>query len=125
MKGIVMLSICALCAAGLSTAAPSQPSSSKSMDMNQMDTKSMDKMDKGMKQKPATEHSGTGVVKNVDPAAGSITLAHEPIKSLNWPAMTMAFKVKDNSLLDKAKPGEKVHFTLEKSGKDYVVPGIR
>jgi Cu(I)/Ag(I) efflux system protein CusF len=82
-------------------------------------------MDKKEMPKSAAANSGTGVVKSVDAAAGSITFAHEPIKSLNWPAMTMAFKVKDKSLLDRAKPGDKVQFTLVQSGKDYVVTSIK
>ena len=69
-------------------------------------------------------NSGTGVVKSIDPAAGSITLEHGPVKSLNWPAMTMGFKVKDKKLLDSLKPGDRVQFSVEQSGKDYVVTSI-
>ena len=62
---------------------------------------------------------------NLALADGVITFAHEPIKSLNWPAMTMGFKVKDKAMVDKIKPGDKVEFTLVQSGKDYVVTEIR
>ena len=68
---------------------------------------------------------GTGVVKAVDKARGTVTLAHDPIKSLNWPAMTMGFKVKDKTLLDNVKPGSKVDFTLVQAGKDYIVTSIK
>jgi Cu(I)/Ag(I) efflux system protein CusF len=40
-------------------------------------------------------HKAVGTVKKVDQAAGRVTLAHEPIPSLKWPAMTMGFGVKD------------------------------
>ena len=56
---------------------------------------------------------GTGVVKKIDAKSGSVTIAHDPIKALNWPAMTMPFKVADKALLAKMKPGAKVRFQLE------------
>lgn len=59
---------------------------------------------------------GTGVVKTIDKADASITLAHEPIKAFNWPKMTMKFKVSDPALLDNVAVGNKVEFSLQ--GKD-------
>lgn len=41
----------------------------------------------------ATVHKSSGVVKKVDPAAGTVTPAHAPVPALNLPAMTMNFKV--------------------------------
>src|SRR5713101_7270153 len=85
----------------------------KGMDMKGMDMKSMDMKDMGMnKTDAATTHKGVGVVKDINAADGMVTLVHEPIKSLNWPAMTMGFKVKDKSVIGKIKPGDKVEFTL-------------
>ena len=55
---------------------------------------------------------GTGVVKKIDAKTGSVTIAHDPIKALNWPAMTMPFKVADKALLAKVKVGAKVRFDL-------------
>ncbi len=54
-----------------------------------------------------------------------MSLAHEPIKSMNWPAMTMAFKAKDKAMLEKVKPGAKVDLRFEQSGKDYVATDIK
>jgi len=68
---------------------------------------------------------GTGVVKAVDNAQGTVTLAHDPIKSINWPSMTMEFKVRDKTLLDTAKTGARVDFTLEKVGNDYIVTSMK
>jgi Cu(I)/Ag(I) efflux system protein CusF len=59
---------------------------------------------------------GVGVVQSVDTAGGRVTIAHEPIKELNWPAMTMGFKVSDPTLLGSVKAGNKVEFMLQ--GKD-------
>ncbi len=39
-------------------------------------------------------HQAVGTVQQFDAKAGVVTLVHEAIKSLNWPAMTMGFKVK-------------------------------
>jgi Cu/Ag efflux protein CusF len=56
---------------------------------------------------------GTGVVKKIDAKAGSVTIAHDPIKALNWPAMTMPFKVSDKAMLSQLKTGAKVRFDLK------------
>jgi len=70
-------------------------------------------------------HSGTGVVRKIDPAAGKVTVQHEPIASMGWPAMTMAFDVKDKALLRDVKPGQKVDFTFTQDGKRYVIGAIK
>ncbi|WP_313807102.1 copper-binding protein [Sphingobium sp.] len=54
---------------------------------------------------------GSGVVKAIDKAAGTITLDHGPIAEAQWPAMTMAFKAAP-ALLDSVKVGDKVNFAL-------------
>ena len=70
-------------------------------------------------------HQATGVVKKVDAKAGTVTLAHDPVKSLKWPAMTMPFTVKDKALLDKLQAGKKVQFEFVQQGKDYVITSIK
>jgi len=71
------------------------------------------------KQSPA--HRASGVVKKTDAAKSAVTLAHDPVRELNWPAMTMAFKVKDKSVLDRLAVGKKVEFTFVQDGRDYVI----
>lgn len=56
---------------------------------------------------------GIGVVKAIDPKAGTITIAHEPIKALSWGSMVMPFKVSDPAFLKTAKVGSKVRFQLK------------
>ena len=34
---------------------------------------------------------GTGVITEIDPKAATLTLKHQPIAALGWPAMTMSF----------------------------------
>jgi len=71
-------------------------------------------------------HSATGVVKKIDAPRSTVTLTHDPIKSLNWPAMTMDFRVRDKAGLARLKPDQKIAFELveEKKGS-YVIDRIK
>ena len=68
---------------------------------------------------------GVGVVDAVDKAKGMVTLSHEPIASLSWPAMTMDFAVEDKALFSKLAMGKKVQFQFVKQHNHYVVTGVR
>jgi Cu(I)/Ag(I) efflux system periplasmic protein CusF len=70
-------------------------------------------------------HKGIGVVKSLDAEKGTVMLAHEPIASLRWPAMTMKFTAKDKKLLDKLSPGRKVEFEFVVQGKDYILTRLK
>ena len=71
-------------------------------------------------------HRGTGTVDAVDLAQASVTLAHGPIASLKWPAMTMDFKVKDAALLRTLKPGRKIDFeTVAGVPGEYLIVSAR
>jgi hypothetical protein len=59
------------------------------------------------------ELEGVGVIRAIDPAAGRITIAYEPIEHLNWPSGTMPFRVGKTALLDGMTVGTKVRFRLE------------
>lgn len=54
-----------------------------------------------------------GVVKKVDKAGGKVTLSHGPLTHLNMPAMTMIFRVKERSWLDRMQTGDKIRFVAE------------
>lgn len=81
-------------------------------------------MDMAGMQAPAAAE-GTGVVMNVDQPKGLVTLSHEPIASLGWPAMTMDFSVADKSLFGKLAKGKKVKFEFIKQHNQYVITGVR
>ncbi len=85
----------------------------------EMDMSSMDSMHASEKAAEAT-----GVVQNVDTANGTVTISHEAIKSLDWPAMTMDFTVKDKKLMAKLAKGKKVHFTFVQQHGDYVITKV-
>jgi len=79
----------------------------------------------GAQMKGMDMHKGTGVVTNIDRAGGKVTLKHDPIKSLNWPAMTMAFGVKDKAMLDKLAKDKKVEFEFVQQGQQFVITSIK
>ncbi|MFT7773975.1 efflux RND transporter periplasmic adaptor subunit [Roseateles sp.] len=54
-----------------------------------------------------------------------LTLSHEAVPALRWPAMTMDFKLADAGLAAGLKPGQAVSFSFSKQGEDYVVVDIR
>jgi Cu(I)/Ag(I) efflux system protein CusF len=98
----------------------------KGMDMKGMDMKGMDMKAVGSDKKTEGQvHKATGKVAKVDRAAGTVTIDHGPVASMNWPSMTMAFKVKDSAMLDKAKQGAQVEFNFTQSGKDHVITDIK
>jgi Cu(I)/Ag(I) efflux system periplasmic protein CusF len=93
------------------------------------DTKAMamkDMSPSGMAKDAKTgKHRTKGTVKSVDAKAGTVTLDHEPVKSMSWPAMTMAFKVQDKALMDRFTQGKKVQVEFEQRGKDYVITNVK
>ena len=80
---------------------------------------------KSEKKAKSQTHKGSGTVSKVDFDKGTVTIAHGPVESMKWPAMTMTFKVKDKKMLDKVKEGDKVDFSFVQSAKDYIVSEIK
>lgn len=101
------------------------------MDMKNMNAKSCQDMMKGMdmqqanKDAKAVRHEAIGTVKSVDPAEGTVTLAHGPVKSLNWPAMTMGFAVNDKALFDKLSVSKKVDVEFVQQGGKYFITAVK
>lgn len=62
-------------------------------------------------------HQGKGKVVAVDKAGLAVKLAHEEIKSLGWPAMTMSLKVANAALLEGLKGGDRIAFELGQGSK--------
>ena len=124
MKPSIALTLVLALSVAIPAVSHAQSEGMKGMDMKDMDMKGME-----MGKKPATGtqavHKAAGVVKKADPKAGTVTLAHDPVKSLNWSAMTMSFAVKDKAMLDKLQPGKKVEFEFVQQGKDYVITTVK
>ncbi len=81
--------------------------------------------------KPVTAAAGAAAdmtdaeVRKIDMEAGKVTLKHADIKSLDMPAMTMVFVVKDKALLDKLKAGDKVKFKAINDAGKFTVTEIQ
>jgi Cu/Ag efflux protein CusF len=70
-------------------------------------------------------HHATGVINSVDLKKSKVNITHEAIASLDWPSMTMNFKVRDKHALNSLKAGEKVEFELSgQSHGEYVITRI-
>lgn len=69
-------------------------------------------------------HHASGVVKAIDPVSGTVTLAHGPVESLRWPAMTKSFLVRDKTLFAKLAVDKKIEFEFEQQGTSYVMTGV-
>ena len=73
----------------------------------------------------SSAHHAAGTVKSVDAGKGTVSIAHGPVATLNWPAMTMTFKAQDRKQLEALKAGAKIEFDFEQRGKDYVITRMR
>jgi Cu(I)/Ag(I) efflux system protein CusF len=69
----------------------------------------------------ATGDMTDGEVRKVDKEGGKLTLKHAEIKSLDMPAMTMVFAVKDKAMLDRLKAGDKIKFKAINDAGKYTV----
>jgi Cu/Ag efflux protein CusF len=63
-------------------------------------------------------------VQAVDAANGTLTIAHEPIPELGWPAMMMPFQAEPPELLENVVAGERIEFTLRGRDMSAVVTSI-
>lgn len=71
-----------------------------------------------------TMHQGMGVVKAINEKSGKVQIAHQPIASLGWPAMTMWFGLDARHLHD-IKVGDKVQFDMmQNDNKQWMIHNI-
>ena len=78
--------------------------------------------------KPATGvgHQAEGTVEEADTKTGTVTLAHGPVASLKWPAMSMEFKVANGALLKDLQPGAAVAVEFVERGQgEWVITAAR
>lgn len=69
-------------------------------------------------------YPATGVVALINKNEGWIEINHDEIKDL-MPAMQMEFWVKEKSLLDKVKVGDRVDFTVVETKKGEYLTEIK
>jgi Cu/Ag efflux protein CusF len=80
-------------------------------------------------QDTATTPSGydaVGTVKQIDVTTGKVTIAHEAIAGLNWPAMTMIFTIKNKAFFDKLSLEKRAEFKAARIGilANHILVGI-
>ncbi|ADU15451.1 copper-binding protein [Asticcacaulis excentricus] len=114
IAALAILALAILSTAPLASAQDGMKGMDGMYDMAGMNVKSM----------PRTG-SGTGVIKTIDVKSGKITIAHGPIASLKWPAMTMTFSVNPASLLNGLKVGQKVAFDVSIKGSDSTITALQ
>jgi Cu/Ag efflux protein CusF len=77
---------------------------------------------------PASAATGALVdaeVRKIDKANKKVTLKHGEIKNLDMPPMTMVFQVRDASMLDALKVGDKVRFAAANEQGNFVATQLQ
>ncbi|MBI5435769.1 MAG: efflux RND transporter periplasmic adaptor subunit [Nitrosomonadales bacterium] len=77
--------------------------------------------------KPAVVgHQAEGKLDGVDSKAGRVTITHGPIKTLDWPGMTMDFALANPSLATGIQPGSAISFELvERKPGEWVITKLQ
>ncbi len=104
------------------------PATSQYQPTRQTDTTTTTTTTTGMAQ-PDTSgmqaHKATGTITVVDSNSRTVTIEHEPVASLNWPAMTMTFEVQDASQLQNLEAGDQIQFAFVDAGNNrYLIREI-
>lgn len=66
-----------------------------------------------------------GEVRRINADAGKITIRHGPIPTLDMPAMTMVYRVKDPAMLEQLQSGDKIRFEASHVNGAFIVTKIR
>jgi Cu(I)/Ag(I) efflux system membrane fusion protein len=72
----------------------------------------------------AAVYSAKGAVTRLEKAEGTVTLRHEAVPALRWPAMTMTFRLEDPAAADGLKAGDAVRFDFRNDGPTPTVVHI-
>lgn len=69
---------------------------------------------------------GTGIVKRIDMDAKKITIDHQAIPAISWPAMTMRFTFSEpTEAIKQLKEGEQVNFSFVQQGNLSLLQDIK
>jgi len=72
----------------------------------------------------AQSASADGELRKVDAASRRVIISHGEWKGMNMQPMTMGFRLRDSVNIDGFKAADKVRFTVEREGRDFVVTAI-
>lgn len=122
---LIAAALLAGCAEQPGTTESKESPSAQDMQMSSAEHKQME--DNAMVAEPQTAAaktaSATGTVTAIDLGSGKITIDHEPVASLQWPAMSMGFTATPEQLAS-VKPGQKVQFEFESEGMAATITQI-
>lgn len=82
----------------------------------------LDRLDGATAADDVVVHNSTGEVTAVDDTG--VTIAHEPIPSLDWPSMTMLFEWGPAGPVRSLQPADEVEFRFSEGGAGYVLRDI-
>lgn len=74
--------------------------------------------------KPTVVYQGEGMVEEVHADTATVQINHEEIKGF-MPAMSMPYHVKDKTMLDAVKVGDRVKFSVEDSTSGTVLIDLK
>ena len=75
---------------------------------------------------PHVGHRAAGRIEAIDAASGALTIAHGPVDSLEWPAMTMPFKLANPALRKDLGPGAAIVFEfVERAPGEWVITSVK
>jgi Cu/Ag efflux protein CusF len=76
--------------------------------------------------KAPVTHQAVGKLDAIDEKAGTVTVTHQPVASLKWPAMTMEFALANPSLVAGVKPGAAIGFAfVERKPGEWVITSLQ
>lgn len=73
----------------------------------------------------AGQIAGVGTVTAVDAGAGTISLDHEPIAAISWPAMSMQFTAENPAILQGIAVGDRVSFEIKSATETSVITAVQ
>jgi len=68
-------------------------------------------------------YTATGTITAI--AGNQVTIAHEAVKDLDWPAATADFQAQNLDQIIDLRPGDKVSFSFNQAGGQYVLTNIK
>ncbi|MCB1383582.1 MAG: copper-binding protein [Notoacmeibacter sp.] len=72
----------------------------------------------------ATDYT-KGTIRKIDNKTGKVTIAHEDLKNLDMPAMTMVFVLAEDGMLEKIREGQVIEFVADRVKGKLTVTEIK
>lgn len=73
--------------------------------------------------KEAQTYSATGTITELK--GSDVTISHDPVAEIGWPAMTMTFRAEQPELLASVRTGDKVSFEFSQAGDGATLTSLK